>query len=198
MTFAALISGSGCFITSNLNSGKVLPKDEFAFTAGIITISEVDVGSTILGFRYGVGEQMDFGVGMEMFIIKADVRYQFLNSEQHFLDASAEVGMGAIVFSLPVYHVGVGLSKTLGRVTPFAHYRWTGLGLIEIEELWEEDEDNEFTFDPDGWGQISLGMQLHVGEKMSIVAEYIILNGIDSIGGEELSAVAVGVRIGAW
>ena len=192
--------GGGCFTTSVLSSPNTLPEDAFAYTIGFTTIDQLGIGSTIMGFRFGVGDGLDIGAAIDMLTAKVDARYQFLKSEEHFVDATVELGMGFIAFALPTYYVGVGFGLDFGSpeggVSPYVNYRWTGLSLIDTSELTAEDTDGEFDFTGlNGWGQITVGVELRLSEKFAIIPEVSWVQELESALGEKLLTYSVGIRI---
>lgn len=199
LILAAAIS-PGCVTTSCLTSPNVLPEDGFAYTLGFTTIQELGVGSPIMAFRWGVGDGVDIGGGIDMLTTKLDVRYQFLRSERHFLDGTVEAGMGVLFMVFPTYFVGVGLGVDIGPpergISPYVNYRWTSLSLIETSELEAEDDDDDFDFaDIDGWGQVTVGVEIRLSEKVAIVGEMSMLTDLETPEGEELTTLSVGFRI---
>jgi len=199
LVIAAMVSG-GCFTTSVLSSPNALPEGAFAYTIGFTSINEVDIGSTVMGFRYGLGEGLDVGAAIDMITAKVDVKYQFLRSEQHLLDGSVELGMGWIAFGLPTYYAGVGLGIDVGSpdggISPYINYRWTGLSLIEAGDLAAEDEDGDFDFTGlDGWGQITVGAELRLSRNFALIPEVSWIHELESSTGEKLLTYSVGIRI---
>jgi len=199
LVLAAMMSG-GCFTTSVLSSPNVLPEGGFAYTIGFNSISEVDTVSTVMGFRYGLGNGLDVGAAIDMITAKVDVKYQFLRSEEHVVDADVEMGMGWIAFGLPTYYLGVGFGFDIGSpdggISPYVNYRWTGLSLLETADLTAEDEDGDFDFTGlSGWGQITVGAELRLSRNFALVPEVSWIQELESSTGEKLLTYSVGVRI---
>jgi hypothetical protein len=202
LALAAML-GSGCFTTSVLSSPNVMPEGTMAYTMGMTKINQVDISTTVMGFRFGLGNDMDAGAAFDQLTAKADVRYQFLKSEEHFVDGTVEMGMGFMFFALPIYYVGVGFGLDLGTpdsgVSPYVNYRWTGLSLMELGELEGEDEDSDFEFSGlAGWGQITLGLELRLSKQFAIIPEVSWIQGLESALGEKLLTYSVGIRMGKF
>jgi len=199
LAFVAMLSG-GCFTTTVLSSPNVLPEGGFAYTFGFSSIDQVDVGSTVMGFRYGLGNGLDIGAAIDMITAKVDVKYQFLRSEEHVVDADVEMGMGMIAFGLPTYYVGVGFGFDIGSpdggISPYVNYRWTGLSLLEITDLESEEDASDFDFTGlTGWGQITVGAELRLSRNFALIPEVSWIQELESALGEKLLTYSVGVRI---
>jgi hypothetical protein len=196
----AMVLGSGCFTTGVLSSPNVMPEGDFAYTIGITKIDIVDMGSTVMGFRFGLGEGFDAGASFDQLTAKADIRYQFLKSEEHFVDATVELGTGAMFFSLPIYYVGVGFGLDFGSpeggISPYVNYRWTGLSLLDMGDLEGEDDDGEFDFTGlNWWGQVTVGVELRLSKGLAIIPEVSWIQELESALGEKLLTYSVAVRI---
>lgn len=196
----AAVFTAGCFTTSSLSSPNVLPEDGFAYTIGAKAVSEIGIGGPVMAFRIGMGEGLEIGGGMEMATLTLGARYQFLKSEEHFVDATIEAGMGMLVFILPTYYVGVGLGFDIGSpeggISPYVNYRWTGLSLMDTSDLTDPDNNEDFNISTiDGWGQITVGVELRLSEKFAIIPEVSWIQDLEGSQGEELMTYGVGIRI---
>ncbi len=199
LVLAAALS-AGCITTSSLSSPNVLPEDGFAYTIGAKTVPEVSVGGPVMAFRWGVGDGLEIGGGMEMATMTFGARYQFLRSEQHFVDATIEAGMGMLIFILPTYYVGVGLGFDFGTpeggFAPYVNYRWTGLSLVDTSDLSDPDNNDDFSISTiDGWGQVTVGVELRLSERLALIPEVSWLQDLEGPGGEDLMTYGVGIRI---
>jgi hypothetical protein len=199
LALAAALS-AGCITTSSFSSPNVLPEDGVAYVIGAKAVSEVGVGGPIMAVRWGMGDGLELTGGMEMATLTFGARYQFLRSEQHFVDAAIEAGMGMLAFILPTYYVGVGLGFDLGSpesgIAPYVNYRWTGLSLIDTTDLTDSDSNDDFDIDTiDGWGQVTVGVELRLSEKFALIPEVSWIQDLEGSTGETLMTYGVAIRI---
>lgn len=167
---------SGCFVFSSGNTGKVA--EDAALGIGFQTytggaLAETITAGTPIMINYrtspGDSERVDLGFRLEpLGLMCFDLRYQVLVDETAHLDGAFEVGMGLSTLLVPgVYSLygGFTLSKELGPVTPYVHYRYMAVQL---------DPDLEAVLGSlPSINEIVVGIELKLGDSFAIVPEYV-------------------------
>jgi len=158
---AALVAGGGC-VGWSMCSGKTLPKDMSSHTVGIATIDieGESIGLPLYMYRYAPEERIDVGVSLPLGQLTFDLRYQLLVAESHGIDLSIQGGVGYLV--IPIYFGGVQLSRSFGKVTPYAGYRYVG---VDFDEISTGSTSTSLQ-------QANVGLQIALGEKFALIPEF--------------------------
>ena len=161
----ALSLCGGC-LAWNLNSGKTLPLETSALTVGF-NLLEIDgelFAFPLFGYRYSPAERWEVGVGVQSLFLTMDGRYQILVDERHGLDSAIEFGVGSYLGAM--FFGGIVLSKDLGEITPYLHYRY--LRMATLTPLWQFTP--KFSEDTE---ELSFGLEIRASSKFAVIPEIV-------------------------
>lgn len=189
-----LLLSSGCFWTSTMHTARVLAPGETSIAVGGMSIPNADGFLPVINYRQGLSDRFDIGLGMDALnTAKVDFRAALLKSEESGIDLSVEMGSALLLYMIPSYYFGVGVSAKLGAITPYLHYRISGVTGRTDAELNDDIDDSDFIISVE-WDQITAGAQIDLSDTMAIIGEVSRVIGIeDASTNDDVTHVSVGI-----
>ena len=123
------------------------------------------------------------------------------------VDAAVELGAGvsASFMPRPLYYGGLTISKSFDRVTPYVHFRYIDIAMYKIDFETEEGDSDVVPYllfylppELDDVTQISVGVDLALLPKLSIIPEVLVCTDLEDKAGHPLTFLNLGVRVRFW
>ncbi|MHC5055081.1 MAG: hypothetical protein ACYTKD_10240 [Planctomycetota bacterium] len=204
LALAAALS-AGCFPGSNLKTGVVTPPGRLAFGLGGVG-TEGGI-APMIDLRLGLTPRWDIGMRYDYLSYDIETRIQPLADEVNHVDLALElgVGFGAHVIPKPLIYGGFAVSKKLGRMTPYFHFRYIDIKLVKTEVATDQGESQfiaDLFFyvpeDMDEFPQYSVGFEYAPSEKFGFLAEVLVCPTLEDAAGHPLTFVNAGMRFRFW
>ncbi|MHC4252499.1 MAG: hypothetical protein ACYS9X_25550, partial [Planctomycetota bacterium] len=101
---------------------------------------------------------------------------------------------------------GFAVSKKLGRMTPYFHFRYIDIKLVKTEIVADGDESDfiaDLLFfyvpeDMDEFPQYSIGFEYAPSDKFGFLAEVLVCPTLEDAAGHPLTFVNAGMRFMFW